>query len=123
MLFRARECPVRSVGKFVGNPLAHLDSPERVACEGGLRLGLAIVLAGQTRGQPCGILSEITLRRVLHVPECHVRGGVTQELLQPHDRHASLCAVDTERVAEVVNRRIRLRHTGGVPAAVVELGS
>ncbi len=52
----------------------------------------------------------------------HVRRGLTEKFLQPHDGDTGLRAVNAVGVPEVVNRRIGFRNTRRVPTAVVKLG-
>lgn len=46
---------------------------------------------------------------------------MTEELLEMHDRHSRLRAVDAEGVAEVMDRGVGLPNPAGVPAAIAEL--
>lgn len=50
-----------------------------------------------------------------------MRRGMAQQLLEPHDRHPRLRAVDTEGVPEVVHGDVGPEYSGQVPAAVVKL--
>lgn len=65
-------------------------------------LGFAVPLARQAGSHSSRALSEVALGGMLHIPERHVRRGMAEELLESHDGHAGLHAVDAELVAVLV---------------------
>ena len=79
--------------------MADLGPSQPLTGERRLDLRLTVALTGEARCHPGRVLREIALGGVFHVPERHVRRGVAEELLKPHNRHAGLRAVHAEGVA------------------------
>ena len=64
------------MGNNVGNPGRNLGRPHPLAGQGGLRLRFSVPLPADAPRHLRRILLEVALRRVLHIPQRHVRGGV-----------------------------------------------